>query len=1125
MRQSKPNSNLLLLFFLSVISAAVAEARGNDAGLAGPGSGYLGIALPWSVEKGPLNWEAVGTDSSGLKSARTESLLRVSGETHEFPTLASALNDLEVLTYIASYPDLIRAFGINVEAGRNHWINFGFSEGRKITFKPLTYVATYPDLMAAFGLNLESATKHFITNGFNEGRKPTFDSLAYIASHADLIKAFRTDADAGARHYINWGYREGRAVAFDGLNYIASYGDLIAAFGADRDAGSRHYINWGFLEKRQITFEPLVYIASHGDLIDAFGADAEAGARHYITWGFKEGRAIAFNGLAYIASYPDLIVALGADAAAGVLDYIKRGYKEGRQVIFDVGFYLSQPGNIDVRAAVGANSSAATVHYINHGYREGRVAFANTSLSLSESSLNFGTQFPGALGLPRVMMLRNAGAQPLTALSLSISGPQSTDFSFSSGCGSSILPGTSCRITVRFSPSSDGAKSATLVVAANNASQNLQVSLSGLAPRSGAVSVPGTPIISSYSGGDGRVTLDFLPPDTNGGANIGNYSATCAAGTVSRTATGGSTPLVMEGLTNGTVYSCYLTAVNSAGASAPSASVAVMPRSRTAGNPSIDYVFAISGKIIDGYISGATVYVDMNWSLAYEPGEPKAVTDANGDWRFTVDDLKNFSCYKTAGDPRPILAEVPAGAVDSVRGVVKSPFKLVFLPSSWLGVTTDIGFANVTPFTTLFASAITESVADSTGSTSSSISVGDACGTTANAIASRVRQSAGNLGAKLRDSGINLATFYDDFIATRNITAQRKGEFIVDFLARTQLVSESIISSIQKEVGNSGKLRANSSISYEAIKEIINSDPRDVLFDLRVDSTSLQAITGERGNFIFIGEALRMRSDGAVIASTCAAADPFACTPVTVDGVDAAIKSAQKAFKATRINAPLGYRYSAFGKGRRSAAGKFWCENTFSFAFGVEPFNRTSEAYPKSGVEVSELKFIYNLPILDKIKYGCDEPTPSSYGGYKIVAFPPRSNGYFWSRFGINNFVDNASAKRIFPYLSNFVDDISFSSKLFLLPFDSAAAYEELNSLSSNPKNLDDVAKKYGDLSWYFETGSYEEKGILFKTFQKDGVDIFRCTVTDLRGSNVRRDFVGTRDQARDFCYPDLSAF
>lgn len=479
------------------------------------GGGFLRAEVPWSIDRGPLNWQAVGTDASRLQRTSSAALssagqAKATDDYREFPRLAPTLTDLEVLSYIASHPDLIRAFGANIEAGRNHWINFGFTEGRKITFKPLTYLATYPDLIAAFGLNLENATKHFITNGFAEGRKSTFDSLAYIASHGDLISAFGPDADAGARHYINWGYREGRAVVFNGLNYIASHADLIAAFGANSEAGARHYITWGFREKRQITFEPLVYIATHGDLIDAFGADAEAGARHYINWGFKEGRAIAFDGLAYIASYPDLIAALGADAVAGVLDYIKRGYKEGRRIIFDVGFYLAQAANADVKAAVGANTAAAVVHYINYGYREGRIAFTNPQLLLSENSLNFGTQAPGALGLPRVMTLRNAGAQPLTALSLSLSGPQSTDFSYSSGCGSAVLPGASCRITVRFSPSSDGAKSATLLVAANNASQNLQVSLSGLAPRSGAVSVPGAPIISSYSGGDGRVTLEFL---------------------------------------------------------------------------------------------------------------------------------------------------------------------------------------------------------------------------------------------------------------------------------------------------------------------------------------------------------------------------------------------------------------------------------------------------------------------------------------------------------------------------------------------------------------------------------------------------------------------------------------
>ncbi len=61
-----------------------------------------------------------------------------------------AFNGLE---YIASYPDLMAAFGPNKAAGEAHYLNFGRFEGRTVTFDALEYIASYADLRAAFGAN------------------------------------------------------------------------------------------------------------------------------------------------------------------------------------------------------------------------------------------------------------------------------------------------------------------------------------------------------------------------------------------------------------------------------------------------------------------------------------------------------------------------------------------------------------------------------------------------------------------------------------------------------------------------------------------------------------------------------------------------------------------------------------------------------------------------------------------------------------------------------------------------------------------------------------------------------------------------------------------------------------
>lgn len=242
------------------------------------------------------------------------------------------------LEYIASYGDLMAAFGANPSAGVSHYLAAGSAEGRTITFDGLEYIASYGDLMAAFGANATAGAAHYITNGRFEGRGVSFDELEYIASYADLISAFGAAEDAGAAHYINQGRFEGRTVIFDELEYVASYDDLLFAFGTADDAGATHFINYGRAEGRAVSFDGLEYIASHADLIMAFGGNSDAGAAHFIDHGRYEGRTRdAFNAQQYLNNYADLSAAFGNDLDAAVLHFIQHGFYEGRTDMFVFG--------------------------------------------------------------------------------------------------------------------------------------------------------------------------------------------------------------------------------------------------------------------------------------------------------------------------------------------------------------------------------------------------------------------------------------------------------------------------------------------------------------------------------------------------------------------------------------------------------------------------------------------------------------------------------------------------------------------------------------------------------------------------------------------------------------------
>jgi uncharacterized delta-60 repeat protein len=282
--------------------------------------------------------------------------------------------------YLASNPDLIQAFGLNLAAAGQHYITNGFNEHRATqSFDAAGYLASNPDLIQAFGFNLAAAEQHYVTNGFNEHRAThSFDALEYLVSNPDLIQAFGTNTLAAEQHYITNGFNEHRAThSFNALEYLASNPDLIQAFGTNTLAAEQHYLTNGFNEHRATqSFDAAEYLASNPDLIQAFGFDLTAAEAHYITNGFNEHRAThSFDAVEYLASNPDLIQAFGANTLAAEQHYIQSGFNEGRATLsFNAAQYLANYA--DLGAAFGNNLAAAEQHYITNGFNEGRTDHA-----------------------------------------------------------------------------------------------------------------------------------------------------------------------------------------------------------------------------------------------------------------------------------------------------------------------------------------------------------------------------------------------------------------------------------------------------------------------------------------------------------------------------------------------------------------------------------------------------------------------------------------------------------------------------------------------------------------------------------------------------------------------------
>jgi Ca2+-binding RTX toxin-like protein len=307
------------------------------------------------------------------------------GRTKECTAMFSETwSDVEALSYIASYPDLIRAFGTNAQAGRDHYESTGWWEFRRTSFIPYDYLATYPDVVAVYGIDPLAAVRHYIDHGYAEGRTVSFSAYAYLAANPDLIDVYGTDPTTAARHYIKYGRAEGRSTTFDGYEYLAANPYLFAYGYTTLADAAYHYVTEGHDYGYATRFDGLHYVAANPDLIATIGTDNHAAARHYVLSGFDAGRSTEFDGLLYLASNPDLISVFGLNEKAATRHFVEHGYGEGRFLHFDSTAYLLS--YVDLGQA-GLDAEAALVHWIRHGYRETRDSDGAFGLEQADHAL------------------------------------------------------------------------------------------------------------------------------------------------------------------------------------------------------------------------------------------------------------------------------------------------------------------------------------------------------------------------------------------------------------------------------------------------------------------------------------------------------------------------------------------------------------------------------------------------------------------------------------------------------------------------------------------------------------------------------------------------------------------
>ena len=101
------------------------------------------------------------------------------------------------------------------------------------------------------------------------------------------------------------------------------------------------------------------------------------------------------------------------------------------------------------------------------------------TVSLSTSSLSFANQIIGTASLPQVVMVTNTGTAALNISSVAITGANTGDFGQSNTCSLPVGPSASCTISVVFTPTAPGSRSASVTITDNASGSPHSVTLSG----------------------------------------------------------------------------------------------------------------------------------------------------------------------------------------------------------------------------------------------------------------------------------------------------------------------------------------------------------------------------------------------------------------------------------------------------------------------------------------------------------------------------------------------------------------------------------------------------------------------------------------------------------------------
>ena len=268
----------------------------------------------------------------------------------------------------------------------------------------------------------------------------------------------------------------------------------------------------------------------------------------------------------------------------------------------------------------------------------------------------------------------------------------------------------------------------------------------------------------------------------------------------------------------------------------------------------------VSGKAIDGYISGAEIFIDKNFNFKKDGDEYTATTDENG--AFTIDVIgDSYACLIN----RPIIANVPVGAVDSTLGEVTEAYQMILPSISDSGASTVV----ISPFSTIFSEAIIKAKEET--SIKDELTSLEACGIEGNQIASEISKRITEVKTSVESSyGITYEAILSDFIesGSSGVISEATAQNIANYFRPIKELQDNISSSMTSALGL--PIIANITFEREVIDSIFSgSTISELPLDFYSVYTTKTNDLGWRREVNFRANGAKVDQDGNINAFKC----------------------------------------------------------------------------------------------------------------------------------------------------------------------------------------------------------------------------------------------------------------